>query len=510
MVLTDANKIYGWGSNAYGQLGMNIADKQILTPDIVPSMRRSGACHIVCGYSHTLALLKNEQIYAWGRNDCGQLGLGHYTHCPIPEHVTALKRFQVQQIDCGYDHCIAFVAEDKGADAPPIECVYTWGRGEEGQLGHNDNFSRCVPRSVRTLEARGIRAVHAGGFSSSAIDEAKQVYTWGDSREGQLGHGDETNLNCPAILKEPVTEEKGRSDFQGTFRARTVFMGPNYMMAMGLDAEREKEQDPANDKVYLDKYSWGCNSHGQLGLPFLNSKGRKSGKHKNQPERIPFMKKWNFKEVGCGLHHLVALVDVSESLTQNQRRDDHIENLVKDLMYLASGDLEEDVLKQEDLDTGYGDNLSDEEKDLGLAVTGGGVWEGDDDNFEEEDEMEKLHYPKQIFQRDHHVSPLIRRLGLSKYAALFDDQHVTFDDFLGMTEEHLEEMGIVTFGAKRRIMRAVFEFQHALEAPDDDEFVPPGYEGGDTPLEPGFYRHEADYQIMGGIPEGDEYAASEY
>ena len=186
MVLTDANKIYGWGSNVYGQLGMNIPDRLVMTPDIVPSLRRSGACHLVCGYSHTVALLKNEQIYVWGRNDCGQLGLGHYTNSALPEHVTALKRYQVQQVDCGYDHCIAFVAEDKGADAPPLERVYTWGRGEEGQLGHNDVFSRCVPKSVQTLEARGIRAVHAGGFSSAAIDEAKQVYTWGDAKEGQV------------------------------------------------------------------------------------------------------------------------------------------------------------------------------------------------------------------------------------------------------------------------------------------------------------------------------------
>ena len=267
LVLTDANKLYGWGSNSYGQLGMNIADKLLLTPDIVPSLRRSGSCHMVCGYSHTVALLKNEQLYVWGRNDCGQLGLGHYTHSPIPEHVTALKRFQVQQIDCGYDHCIAFVAEDKGADAPPVERVYTWGRGEEGQLGHNDFFSRCVPRSVRTLEARGIRAVHAGGFSSAAIDEAKQVYTWGDSREGQLGHGDETTLNCPAIVKEPFNEDKAKSDFQGTFRARTLFVGPHYMVAMGLDAEREKNQDPMNDKVDLDKFAWGCNMQGQLVSP---------------------------------------------------------------------------------------------------------------------------------------------------------------------------------------------------------------------------------------------------
>jgi alpha-tubulin suppressor-like RCC1 family protein len=51
---------------------------------------------------------------------------------------------QVQQIQCGYDHCIAFVAEDGGLGAPPVEKIFTWGRGEEGQLGHEDKYSRCA------------------------------------------------------------------------------------------------------------------------------------------------------------------------------------------------------------------------------------------------------------------------------------------------------------------------------------------------------------------------------
>jgi hypothetical protein len=122
---------------------------------------------------------------------------------------------------------------------------------------------------------------------------------------------------------------------------------------------------------------------------------------------------------------------------------------------------------------------------------------------------------------------------LAKYASLFDEHHVTFDDFLGLTAEHLEDMGIVTFGAKRRIMRAVIELrvsapqpcflfkmavtphcpvaclfdcswrQHALAADDDDEFVPPEYEGDSIDLEPGFYKHEADYlHVLEGIPVG--------
>eukprot|EP00961_Rhodomonas_salina_P233336 3153543-Rhodomonas_salina.1 len=144
-------------------------------PHLLYATRRSGACHVVCGYSHSVALLKCEQIYTWGRNDCGQLGLGHYRQSPGPSEVKAFAKYQVNQVVCGYDHCIAMVFEDKGRDVPPKQYVYTWGRGKEGQLGHDDNVSRCVPGVVALLQSRGIRTIAAGGFNSVAIDEVNQV-----------------------------------------------------------------------------------------------------------------------------------------------------------------------------------------------------------------------------------------------------------------------------------------------------------------------------------------------
>ena len=62
VVLTESNKIYTWGSNQFGQLGVGTNVKMSSTPDIVGTLRRSGTCHIVCGYSHCVALLKTAQV----------------------------------------------------------------------------------------------------------------------------------------------------------------------------------------------------------------------------------------------------------------------------------------------------------------------------------------------------------------------------------------------------------------------------------------------------------------
>ena len=71
-------------SQQFGQLGLGSSIQKTSTPDIVGALRRNGVCHITCGYSHCIALVKTEQLYAWGRNDSGQLGLGHYDHVRAP------------------------------------------------------------------------------------------------------------------------------------------------------------------------------------------------------------------------------------------------------------------------------------------------------------------------------------------------------------------------------------------------------------------------------------------
>jgi hypothetical protein len=75
VVLTESNKVYSWGSNHFGQLGVGTNVKMSSTPDIVGTLRRSGTCHIVCGYSHCVALLKTEQVSTARSPCCMSLGV---------------------------------------------------------------------------------------------------------------------------------------------------------------------------------------------------------------------------------------------------------------------------------------------------------------------------------------------------------------------------------------------------------------------------------------------------
>lgn len=81
-------------------------------------------------------------VYAWGRGEDGQLGLGDTSDQYKPVVVDILKDKSVVQIACGSGHTV--VLTDEGQ-------VFTWGRGDDGRLGHGDNGWKYVPRVVEAL-----------------------------------------------------------------------------------------------------------------------------------------------------------------------------------------------------------------------------------------------------------------------------------------------------------------------------------------------------------------------
>jgi alpha-tubulin suppressor-like RCC1 family protein len=469
LVLTSSNKVYSWGCNLHGQLGLEKKVKNVPSPDIVTALRRSFTCHIACGYSHCVALLSSEQVFTWGRNDCGQLGLGHYAFVDIPEHVTFFSKYQVQQVSCGYDHCIAFVKETESTSNSEVlrELIFSWGRGEEGQLGHSDPYSRCVPKEIATLTARGILMVTAGGFSSVAIDEADQVYTWGDCARGQLGHGDKVRRTAPAIVMQPLLENQPKPDVRDTFRARAVVVGPSYMLGIVYNKKKEKEE----------KWSWGDNGRGQLAMPYCNLKKRKAESHKMKlaPEKIPFLTNYRFKEISCGLEHGMAVVDlqvekhvIGEVKKKSERGAATIENLENDLEMLYVGEVEKEEDEKDEAKVATGKELADIDQE-----------EDDEDDVENEDEdEEKLNYPRQIYDKVHPVRPIIKRIGLSdELSNLFEHEGIKLDSFVTLDEDDLLDMGIRTLGARLRILRSIEVLKAAEVVPEHEAetFVPDEY-----------------------------------
>ncbi|EFN61117.1 RCC1 and BTB domain-containing protein 1 [Camponotus floridanus] len=79
MVITDKNKLYGWGKNKQGQISthsiIHSQEKYVYPRKIITFSDK--IVKLVCGDQHTLALTNKGNIYAWGNNDCGQVGVNN-------------------------------------------------------------------------------------------------------------------------------------------------------------------------------------------------------------------------------------------------------------------------------------------------------------------------------------------------------------------------------------------------------------------------------------------------
>ncbi|WP_309544719.1 VWD domain-containing protein [Alkalilimnicola ehrlichii] len=121
--------------------------------------------------------------------------------------------------------------------------LWTWGSSRDGQLGNGSSQHRSSPALVDLTalgEARMTR-IGVGQAHAIALDEENRLWAWGRNTHGQLGDGTTTHRHAPvAVDLSPLGE------------ARVVSTTGGYMHSLALD-----------DQGRL--WAWGYNSRGQLG-----------------------------------------------------------------------------------------------------------------------------------------------------------------------------------------------------------------------------------------------------
>ncbi|KAM3585310.1 uncharacterized protein V6R79_013967 [Siganus canaliculatus] len=78
--------------------------------------------------------------------------------------------------------------------------VWSWGDGEQGELGHGDNLARSQPLCIKSLNNKEVIRVAAGAHHSLALTAQSQVFSWGSNSCGQLGHM-ESPSTVPRLAK---------------------------------------------------------------------------------------------------------------------------------------------------------------------------------------------------------------------------------------------------------------------------------------------------------------------
>lgn len=183
--------VYTCGCNDLGQLGHDKARKK---PEQVVALDAQIIEALSCGESHTLALNDKGQVFSWGLGSDGQLGLGNFDECVrVPRNIKSLSDVQIAQVACGYSHSHAL---SKGGN------IFSWGQNRYGQLGLGiQGQSICTPQIIQSLQGIPFAQITAGGAHSFARTFSGAVFGWGCNKFGQLGLNDTNDRYFPSLLK---------------------------------------------------------------------------------------------------------------------------------------------------------------------------------------------------------------------------------------------------------------------------------------------------------------------
>lgn len=77
LALSKGGELFAWGQNLHGQLGVGRKFPSTTTPQIVEHLAGVPLAQISAGEAHSMVLSMSGNIYSWGKNEFGQLGLGH-------------------------------------------------------------------------------------------------------------------------------------------------------------------------------------------------------------------------------------------------------------------------------------------------------------------------------------------------------------------------------------------------------------------------------------------------
>ncbi|GAB6023588.1 putative E3 ubiquitin-protein ligase herc3 [Chamberlinius hualienensis] len=205
LAVSEWGDVYSWGSNNCGQLGdpSSVGESSPI-PRLVKGIATKKVVQISCGSEHCFVLTDYGSVYCWGNNSHGQLGLGYKSDMePEPKHMKSLDGVPIAQLACGGWH--SFIVTQLGA-------VYGWGRNDFGQLGLNDEVTRCNPTQLKALRSQRVRYVSCGENHTAILTEDGGVFTFGSASYGQLGHGGISN----EILPKKVLELMGSCIIQVT------------------------------------------------------------------------------------------------------------------------------------------------------------------------------------------------------------------------------------------------------------------------------------------------------
>ncbi|MGE5416561.1 MAG: Ig-like domain-containing protein [Acidobacteriota bacterium] len=261
LALQDDGTVWAWGVNNCGQVGNGKADFKGGPINVL-----TGAKKIFAYGGSSFAIKDNGKVWGWGKNwkattayvpgnDTYLQGYGNDQRVPVEIEGLA----DIDSISVAYPTALALTNDGK---------VIDWSARSE--VGILDGASST--NQTRLWNVTDAKAIAAGNGHALVIKKDGTVWGWGDNDQGQLGNGEVTNARV--VLPRQVSNLNN---------IVAIAAGYKYSMALRYDGT---------------VWAWGDNSRGQMGTGIGNSP-------LITPEKIKDLS--NIAAISAGSYHALAL-----------------------------------------------------------------------------------------------------------------------------------------------------------------------------------------------------------
>ena len=241
--LSESGELYSFGDNADGQLGIgNFED--CYSPQKIESL--SDIESIRCGGNFVFCISFENKLFTWGDNIFGQLGLGFdgtVENLPI---LCSNRPDNIIDIKCGWSHTLTLTSNQE---------VFSCGGDEDGQLGRVTSEQNCKSSFFGKIDSlTEIKRIECGCFHSMCIDNYDQLYVFGYNKYGELGLGDtdsrEKPIKHPILLNVIDISSGGNHTFIKNVNNEIYGFGRNDKAQLGIETKENNQLIPI--RVFQD------------------------------------------------------------------------------------------------------------------------------------------------------------------------------------------------------------------------------------------------------------------
>jgi len=197
MVISETNKVYGWGKNGYSQITADGTTIDKPSPVLVNNV---SAADISAGYAYTLMLSTTGTAYAWGYNIYGQLGTGDYSNKATPTIISnqpsGIRSVHTKEY-------LSAIITNSGE-------LYTF-----GMYGTNDYGGACTGQNTGGITpykvniSKTVKKVAVSNNSTLILTDDGEVY--GCGKGDRIGAGTTNIYYVPTKINIGFVEDIGKN-----------------------------------------------------------------------------------------------------------------------------------------------------------------------------------------------------------------------------------------------------------------------------------------------------------